>query len=121
MLIKAPAPDGFAVHLLSQIDGEVERKPVDQQASIQAIEAQAGEVADLFADFVKAATKTLDVCIYDFRLALPTIRQRIVETIKDAAARGVAVRIAFDANQKSGEELVKQFQGAGGDPAPTGT
>ena len=121
MLTQASAPDGLVVHLLSQIDGKTEKKPVDQQASVQAIETQATEVADRFAAFVKAATKTLDVCIYDFRLALPAVHDKIVEAIKDAAARDVAVRIAFDANQKSDEEIVKQFQGAGGDPAPTGT
>src|ERR1700750_1601183 len=121
MLTNAPTPDGLVVHLLSQIDGHTEKKPADQQASVQAIETQAIEVADRFAAFVKAATKTLDVCIYDFRLALPTVHHKIVDAIKDAAARGVAVRIAFDANQKSDEEIVKQFQGAGGDPAPTGT
>jgi hypothetical protein len=63
MLINAPAPDGLVAHLLSQIDGEIEKKPVDQQAAVQAIEAQAIEVADRFAAFVKAATKTLDICI----------------------------------------------------------
>jgi phosphatidylserine/phosphatidylglycerophosphate/cardiolipin synthase-like enzyme len=121
MLINAPAPDGLTVHLLSQIDGKVEKKPVDQQDSVQAIEAQAIEVADQFAAFVKSAGKTLDICIYDFRLALPAVRQRIVDAIKDAADRQVAVRIAFDTNQKSDEEIIKQFQGSGGDPAPTGT
>ncbi len=121
MLINAPAPAGLTVHLLSQIGGEVGKKPVDQQASAQAIEAQAIEVADRFAAFVKSATKTLDICIYDFRLALPAVSQKIVDAIKDAADRDVAVRIAFDANQKSDEEIIKQFQGAGGDPAPTGT
>jgi phosphatidylserine/phosphatidylglycerophosphate/cardiolipin synthase-like enzyme len=121
MLINAPAPDGLTVHLLSQIDGDVEKKPVDQQASVQAIEAQAIEVADRFAAFVKSAGKTLDICIYDFRLALPAVSQKIVDAIKDAADRHVVVRVAFDANQKSDEEIVKQFQGAGGDPAPTGT
>lgn len=121
MLTNAPAPDGLTVHLLSQVDGEVEKKPVDQQASVQAIEAQAIEVADRFAAFVKSATKTLDICIYDFRLALPAVSQKIVDAIKDAAARNVAVRVAFDANQKSDEEILKQFQGSGADPAPTGT
>jgi phosphatidylserine/phosphatidylglycerophosphate/cardiolipin synthase-like enzyme len=121
MLTNAPAPDGLAIHLLSQIDGEVEKKPVEQQASAQAIEAQAIEVADRFAAFVKSATETLDICIYDFRLTVPAVSQKIVEAIKDAAARNVAVRIAFDANQKTDEEIIKQFQGAGGDPAPTGT
>jgi phosphatidylserine/phosphatidylglycerophosphate/cardiolipin synthase-like enzyme len=70
---------------------------------------------------VKSATKTLDICIYDFRLTVPAVSQKIVEAIKDAAARNVAVRIAFDANQKSDEEVITEFRGAGGDPAPTGT
>lgn len=121
MLINAPAPNGFTIRLLSQIDGEVEKKPVDQQASVQAIEVQAIEVADRFAAFVKSATKTLDICIYDFRLALPAVSQKIIDAVKDAADRDVAVRIAFDANQKSDAEIVKQFQGSGADPAPTGT
>jgi phosphatidylserine/phosphatidylglycerophosphate/cardiolipin synthase-like enzyme len=121
MLIKVSAPSGLAIHLISQIDAEVERKPVKEQASIQTIEAQAIEVANQFAAFVKGAGKTLDICIYDFRLSLPAVSQKIVDAIKDAAARGVAVRVAFDANQKSDEEIIKQFQGAGGDPAPTGT
>ena len=121
MLINAPAPDGLTVYLLSQIDGEVEKKPVGQQVSAQAIEAQAIEVADRFAAFVKSANKTLDICIYDFRLTVDAVRQKIIDAIKDAANRGVAVRIAFDVNQKSDEEIIKQFQGAGGDPAPTGT
>lgn len=121
MLTDAPAPKGLAVHLLSQIDGKVESKPIDQQTATPAIEAQAAQVADLFADFVKAATTTLDICIYDFRLALPAISQKIVSAINDAAGRDVTVRVAYDANQKSDEEIIKQFKGAGGDPAPTGT
>jgi phosphatidylserine/phosphatidylglycerophosphate/cardiolipin synthase-like enzyme len=121
MLTNAPAPEGLAIHLLTQIDAEVEKKPVDQQASVKVIEAQAIEVADRFAAFVKSATRTLDICIYDFRLVLPAISQKIVEAINDAADRGVTVRVAFDANQKSDEEIIKQFRGAGGDPAPTGT
>jgi phosphatidylserine/phosphatidylglycerophosphate/cardiolipin synthase-like enzyme len=121
MLTDAPATKGLTVHLLSQIDGKVERKPVDQQAARPAIEAQAVQVAQLFADFVKAATSTLDICIYDFRLALPAVSQEIVDAINDAVSRGVTVRVAYDANQKSDEEIIKQFSGAGGDPAPTGT
>ena len=71
------------------------------------------EVAEWFAAFVKSATKTLDVCIYDFRLALPSVRQKVINAIKDASSRGVAVRIAFDANQKSDEEIVKQLSAKG--------
>lgn len=121
MLTKVAPSNGISVTLLSQIDGEVESKPIEQQATAQAIEAQAIEVADQFVDFVSGATKTLDVCIYDFRLTLPAVSRKIVDAINTAAARGVAIRVAYDANQKSDEEIIKQFQGAGGDPAPTGT
>ena len=121
MLTKVQGPQGITVHLLSQIDAQIDSKPIAEQPSLPAIEAQANEVADLFVGFVQSAAATLDICIYDFRLALPAVSQKIVNAIKDAAARNVAVRIAFDANQKTDEEIIKQFQGAGGDPAPTGT
>ncbi len=121
MLTNPATPDGLTVHLLSQIDAEIEAKPVEEQAAVGEIETQATQVADLFAEFAKRATATLDICIYDFRLTLPAISQKIVDAVNDAAARGVAVRVAYDANQKSDEEIIKQFSGAGGDPAPTGT
>jgi phosphatidylserine/phosphatidylglycerophosphate/cardiolipin synthase-like enzyme len=121
MLTSPPGPAGFSIYLLSQIDAKVEKKPIAEQAAVAKIEAQALEVAERFADFVGSATKTLDICIYDFRLDLPAVSAKIVDAINGAADRDVAVRIAFDANQKSDEEVIKQFEGAGGDPAPTGT
>lgn len=111
----------MSVIVTSQIGGKVEDKPVDEQTALQTIEAQAGEIADHFVEFVNRATKTLDICIYDFRLTLPAVSEKVVKAVNAAAARGAAVRVAYDANQKSDEEIIKQFQGAGGDPAPTGT
>jgi phosphatidylserine/phosphatidylglycerophosphate/cardiolipin synthase-like enzyme len=121
MATEVTTSNGISVTLTSQIDGKVEDKPVNEQAALQAIEAQAGEIADHFVEFVNRATKTLDICIYDFRLTLPAVSQKVVKAVNAAAARGVAVRVAYDANQKSDEEIIKQFRGAGGDPAPTGT
>jgi phosphatidylserine/phosphatidylglycerophosphate/cardiolipin synthase-like enzyme len=121
MLTEAQGPAEITVHLLSQIDARVQGKPIAQQASLRAIEAQAGQVAALFVAFVQRAMATLDICIYDFRLSLSSVSQTIVTAINDAAARGVAVRVAYDANEASDEEIIKQFRGAGGDPAPTGT
>jgi phosphatidylserine/phosphatidylglycerophosphate/cardiolipin synthase-like enzyme len=121
MLIEPSTPIGLTVHLLSQIDEEVEKRPVDEQPGVSRIEDQAIKVADLFAEFVGRAETTLDICIYDFRLDLPAVSEKIVAAINGAAAKGVAVRVAYDANQKSDEEIIKQFSGAGGDPAPTGT
>jgi hypothetical protein len=101
MLTNVPASNGLTVHLLSQIDGKVEKKPVNEQVAAPAIEAQAIQVAQLFANFAKAANTTLDICIYDFRLALKAVSQKIVDAINDAANRGVRVRVAYDANQKA--------------------
>ena len=101
MITDVPALDGIAVHLLSQIDGDVQREPIAQQSTAAAIQAQAAQVAALFAGFVRSANSTLDICIYDFRLALPAISQMIVTAINEAADRGVTVRVAYDANEAS--------------------
>ncbi len=121
MFHQVHGPPGITVYLLSQIDGQITKEPIDQQAAVQAIEVQANEVADLFVGFVQSATQTLDICIYDFRLSLTDVSDKIVAAINRAAANGVTVRVAYDANEKSDAEIIKQFQGAGGDPAPTGT
>ena len=121
MLTDAPAPNGITVHLLSQIEGTVDSQPIVKQPDEAAIAAQAAQVAERFAAFVDATRTTLDICIYDFRLELPAISHTVVTAINAAADRGVAVRVAYDANETSDEEIIKQFRGAGGDPAPTGT
>ena len=121
MLSEVPGPTGITVHLLSQIDGQITSAPIGQQASLPAIEAQANQVAALFAAFAGSATTTLDICIYDFRLVLSDVSDTIVTAINGAADRGVTVRVAYDANEASDTEIIKQFRGAGGDPAPTGT
>ncbi len=121
MLSEVQGPTGITVHLLSQIDGPITSAPIGRQASLPAIEDQANQVANRFATFVNAATTTLDVCIYDFRLVLPDVSNTIVDAINGAADRGVTVRVAYDANEASDTEIIKQFRGAGGDPAPTGT
>ena len=121
MFSTVQGPEGITVYLLAQIDATVSKAPIDQQAALAAIEAQANEVANVLVEFIESATQTLDVCIYDFRLNLSDVSDKIVAAINGAAGRGVTVRVAYDANEKSDTELIKQFQGAGGDPAPTGT
>jgi phosphatidylserine/phosphatidylglycerophosphate/cardiolipin synthase-like enzyme len=116
-----PNANGIQTFLLSQISGDVATAPIEQQPALQAITAQAKEVAERFAAFVADAKRTLDVCIYDFRLDIDEIRDVVVSAINQAASRGVAVRIAYDRNEKGDEPILKLFQGAGGDPAPTGT
>lgn len=113
---------GVSLTLLSQAVDTVQKGvPVAKQTGIEAITAQAAEVASLFADFVGGATTTLDICIYDFRLTIEAVQATVVQAINAAADRGVAVRIAYDKNQQDDQEILKKFEGTGGDPAPTGT
>jgi phosphatidylserine/phosphatidylglycerophosphate/cardiolipin synthase-like enzyme len=53
------------------------------------------DIAKLVADFVGAARRTLDLALYDVRLPSPE-GDVVAGAIKGAAARGVAVRIAFN-------------------------
>ena len=82
--------------LLSQIDGSIVAAPIDQQPQAQAIAAQAKQIAQRFASFVGGAQTSLDICIYDFRHDLDDVRDVVVGAINGAAARRVAVRIAYD-------------------------
>jgi phosphatidylserine/phosphatidylglycerophosphate/cardiolipin synthase-like enzyme len=84
------------------------------------IAAQPQEIATLLADFVAAATTSLDVAIYDFRLEDAALVQPVVEAFKQAAAKGVAVRIAYDAG-KPAAQTTAAFAAFGADPAPVGT
>jgi phosphatidylserine/phosphatidylglycerophosphate/cardiolipin synthase-like enzyme len=121
MFTLGPKVDGIEIFFLSQVEAEVESKPIEQQQALAAITVQAKEVAERFAAFVGAAKQTLDICIYDFRLEVDEVRDVVVQAINEAAKRGVTVRIAYDKNEKGDEPILKLFEGAGGDPAPTGT
>lgn len=120
MLSRGPSVEGIEAQFLSQIDATIGKAAVSDQDAAAAIEQQATQVAELFSAFTGQAAKTLDVCIYDFRLTIPAVSEIVVQAINDAAERGVAVRIAYDKTQNDGD-ILKQFAGAGGDPAPTGT
>jgi phosphatidylserine/phosphatidylglycerophosphate/cardiolipin synthase-like enzyme len=56
------------------------------------------QVAETLARFLRAATKSLDIAIYDFALSTP-VEATVHAAIKDAAARGVAVRIAYNVDR----------------------
>jgi len=58
----------------------------------------AESVADLVAGFVAEAARTLDVAIYDFE-ARDGASSRIADALEAAHARGVAVRVAFNAER----------------------
>lgn len=80
---------------------------------------QPQRVAAMLAGFVGAAQSSLDVAIYDFKLSA-ALGAPVASAFKEAAERGVAVRIAYD-RDKPKAQTVAAFEARGGDPAPTGT
>jgi phosphatidylserine/phosphatidylglycerophosphate/cardiolipin synthase-like enzyme len=54
-------------------------------------------VARALHDFLAAATTSLDIALYDFKLG-PGLEELVVDTIQAASARGVSVRLAYNAD-----------------------
>jgi len=110
-------------YFLTQAEVDLDRSaPLEQQPGLQEITGQALQVADVLADFIGEATQAVDIAIYDFRLLGGALTDKIVGAARDAAGRGVAVRLAYDKVQESTDAVtLKAFTDAGGDPAPVGT
>src|SRR6266702_2908579 len=97
-------------------------KPLGQQPELAAITDQALAAADIFAGFIEGAAASLDIAIYDFRLLPGALTDKIVSAVRDAAGRGVTVRLAYDKTLQTGDDAtLKAFGDAGADPAPAGT
>jgi len=56
---------------------------------------KAEDIAGIVGAFLSGATKSLDIALYDFNLADPTAAV-VVGALKDAASRGVAVRLMYN-------------------------
>jgi phosphatidylserine/phosphatidylglycerophosphate/cardiolipin synthase-like enzyme len=82
---------------------------------LEAGKQQPAAIAALLAEFVSGARATLHLAIYDFRLS-DAVAVPVVQALRDRAAAGVEVRIAYDAGKPNA-----QFPLAGTDPAPPGT
>jgi phosphatidylserine/phosphatidylglycerophosphate/cardiolipin synthase-like enzyme len=65
-------------------------------------DAQIGAIAGIIATFVQAASATLDVAIYDFRLS-GAAANRVRSALNDRAVAGVKIRILFDSATASGQ------------------
>jgi phosphatidylserine/phosphatidylglycerophosphate/cardiolipin synthase-like enzyme len=76
-------------------------------------------VARKLTAFVRQASATIDVAIYDFRLS-DALAGPIVDVFSKAAARGVSVRIAYDAGKPVTASRTT-FAMLAADPAPSGT
>jgi phosphatidylserine/phosphatidylglycerophosphate/cardiolipin synthase-like enzyme len=72
-------------------------------------------VAALLAEFIAAARVSLHAAVYDFRLGDP-VAEPVVRALRERAAAGVEVLIAYDAGKPHAD-----FPAAGTDPAPPGT
>jgi phosphatidylserine/phosphatidylglycerophosphate/cardiolipin synthase-like enzyme len=81
---------------------------------------QLTEVAGALVEFIAAASSSVDVAIYDFRLSDVQAASIVVDHLVQAAQRGVTVRVAYDAG-KPPAQTTMAFAAFGGDPAPVGT
>lgn len=79
--------------------------------------AQPQAVAGLLAGFIAGAAVSVDVAIYDFRLS-DTLGAPVVAALVDAANRGVAVRVGYDAGKP--RNATGHVRGPGGRPGPGG-
>ncbi len=108
-------------YFLTQADVALdESRPLPEQPDLAAIEDQALRMGEILAGFISAATTSLDIAIYDFRLLDGALTDQIVHAVQTAAGSGVNIRLAYDRTQAAGA-ILKEFADAGGDPAPTGT
>ncbi len=77
--------------------------------------AQIGAVADYLASFIRGASATLDIAIYDFRLE-GSAAEAVHAALNERAAAGTQIRILFDSASAAG-----QGGEPGNDLAPGGT
>jgi len=120
MFQKGTPVGGIQPYFLTQAVSDLDRtKQLADQPEIATITAQALEVASVLADFIRGATSTIDIAIYDFRLLDGPLTATIVDAVKEAVGKGATVRLAFDINNQ--DPTLKAFADAGGDPAPRGT
>jgi phosphatidylserine/phosphatidylglycerophosphate/cardiolipin synthase-like enzyme len=73
------------------------------------------QTAALLAEFLSAARRSLHIAVYDMRLS-DAVAAPVVGALRQRAAAGVEVRIAYDAGKPQAN-----FPAAGADPAPPGT
>jgi phosphatidylserine/phosphatidylglycerophosphate/cardiolipin synthase-like enzyme len=78
-------------------------------------EQTALDIATRLATFIAGARQSLDIAIYDFRLS-PPLRAIVGDALTAAMARGVSIRIAYDADKPVVPDLLR-----GMDPASAGT
>jgi phosphatidylserine/phosphatidylglycerophosphate/cardiolipin synthase-like enzyme len=87
--------------------------PIDVTFLEQGTAGQPEKIATALAEFISSSNKTLHIAIYDFRLKKATLADPVVQALRDRAAAGVEVRIAYDQGKPQGDHVM-----LGSDPAP---
>src|SRR5205809_5205122 len=78
-------------------------------------EQSADSVMARLTTFIRAATKTLDLAVYDMRFSDP-LRAQLLAALRDRADAGVQIRFCYDGDKPPEPNIA-----AGQDPAPAGT
>jgi phosphatidylserine/phosphatidylglycerophosphate/cardiolipin synthase-like enzyme len=65
--------------------------------------------------FIRAATQTLDIAVYDMRFSDP-LRAQLISALRERAEAGVQIRFCYDGDKPPAPNIA-----AGQDPAPAGT
>lgn len=103
----------ITAHLLTQVGTVKAGAPATPEQDAQAV-----AVGRILADFIRAATFSLHIAIYDFRLA-GQAGELLVGALNERAAAGVDVRIAY--HHARTDRTPDVFAALGDDPAPPGT
>src|SRR5947208_15177048 len=78
-------------------------------------EQPADSVMERLTTFIRGATRTLDIAVYDMRFSDP-LKAAFSAALRDRADAGVQIRFCYD-----GDKPAKPNMAAGQDPAPPGT
>jgi phosphatidylserine/phosphatidylglycerophosphate/cardiolipin synthase-like enzyme len=89
--------------------------PAIVETLLQAGGQKPEDIAALLIEFIAASRSSLHIAIYDFRLHDP-VAGPVIQALRDRAAAGMDVRIAYDAGKPN-----FSFRQASADPAPPGT
>ncbi len=103
----------ITAHLLNQVGTVKAGAPATPEQDAQAV-----AVGRILADFIRAATFSLHIAIYDFRLA-GQAGELLVGALNERAAAGLDVRIAY--HHARTDRTPDVFAALGDDPAPPGT
>jgi phosphatidylserine/phosphatidylglycerophosphate/cardiolipin synthase-like enzyme len=108
----------ISAYFLAQVGSVQSQVPGNQQKDHVAQAAQVVKMAQVVADFIGKAKKSVHIAIYDFQLSGDG-EKIVIGVINRAAKAGIEVQIAY--NKPKAEKTSAQRGLTGADPAPLGT